>query len=376
LGKKGKRATEELELIEQFFVTLNATFQQVKVNNPSAKDEIVKKIEELLTLTSWQNAYEIERLLVEIYDVSTLEVEVDRRLVEVKTNLSENVSLLYENQVKDAKDEGKKRSILNRMLNDLQWNYANKEARRRYTREVSTKNGWAFIISMTIFGLIIGLGKLINWEGNLYYLAIALGAGLVGASFSMVVTSKSRLAASSFDELKGLRRIIYVVTRSLIGLGATLILYFILQAELLTGSIFPTFTPPLLIECKTNNVISKFIIFNIIDTKILNIDKFKETESSYLKTASNLLASDDPDAKGTLAVETEKFLTNITTFRGEKLQALTSELTNKLWVLADITPLLDFKNLALLIVWSIVAGFSEKFVPNLLVKAEEKATVK
>lgn len=376
MGKKGKRATEELELIEQFFVTLNATFQQVKVNNPSAKDEIVKKIEELLTLTSWQNAYEIERLLVEIYDVSTLEVEVDRRLVEVKTNLSENVSLLYENQVKDAKDEGKKRSILNRMLNDLQWNYANKEARRRYTREVSTKNGWAFIISMTIFGLIIGLGKLINWEGNLYYLAIALGAGLVGASFSMVVTSKSRLAASSFDELKGLRRIIYVVTRSLIGLGATLILYFILQAELLTGSIFPTFTPPLLIECKTNNVISKFIIFNIIDTKILNIDKFKETESSYLKTASNLLASDDPDAKGTLAVETEKFLTNITTFRGEKLQALTSELTNKLWVLADITPLLDFKNLALLIVWSIVAGFSEKFVPNLLVKAEEKATVK
>ncbi len=198
-----------------------------------------------------------------------------------KKNLSENVSSHYDKQVAAATVVGVKRAILDRMLNDLQWNYAIKEARRKYSREVSTKNGWAFLISMAIFGLIIGLGESFKWEGNLYYLAIALGAGLVGASFSMVVTSKSRLAASSLDELKGLRRRIYVVTRSLIGLGATLILYFILQAELLTGSVFP-----------------------------------------------------------------------------------------------DFTPLLDFKNLALLIFWSIVAGFSEKFVPNLLAKAEEKATVK
>ncbi len=201
--------------------------------------------------------------------------------------------MCYDKQVAAVNEEGEKRSILNRMLNDLQWNYAIKEARRKYSREVNTKNGWAFLISMVIFGLIIGLGESFQsiGQGNLYYLAIALGAGLVGTGFSMVSASKSRLAASSFDELKVLRRKIYVVTRSLVGLGATLILYFILQAELLTGSVFPDFTP---IKLPPNTVI----------------------------------------------------------------------------------PFLDFHNFALLIFWSIVAGFSEKFVPNLLGKAAEKATVK
>ncbi len=282
--KNRKQATEELELIEQFFVTLNATFQQVKATNPSSNNEILEKIEELLKLTSWQNAYEIERLLVEIYDDKTLDVEVNRRLVDAKANLSENISSHYDNQIAAATEESTKRSILNRMINDLQWNYAIKEARRKYSRVVSIKNGWAFIISLVIFVLIFVLGKSYILNGKLPYLVIALSAGLVGASFSMVVTSKSRLAASSFDELKGLHRTIYVVTRSLIGLGATLILYFMLQAGLLTGSVFPKF----------------------------------------------------------------------------------SEVTQKQ----------ELINLALLISWSIVAGFSEKFVPNLLAKAEEKATIK
>ena len=104
--------------------------------------------------------------------------------------------------------------------------------------------------------------------------------------------------------------------------------------------------------------------------------KLKKGQSSFLIIASKVLIKDTPGAKDTLAVETEKFLPNIATIQEEELQALTSKLTNKLWILADFSPFLDFKNLALLIFWSIVAGFSEKFVPNLLAKAEEKATVK
>ncbi len=94
-SRKRQRAKEELELIEQFFVTLSASFQQVKVNNLKAAPDIVKSIDELFKVTSWQNAYEIERLFVDIYDEKTLDVEIDRRLVEAKTNLSENVSSHY-----------------------------------------------------------------------------------------------------------------------------------------------------------------------------------------------------------------------------------------------------------------------------------------
>jgi len=385
---KRKKAKEELELIEQFFVTLTATFEQIKVNNTKAAPDIVKSIDDLLNVRNWQNAYEIERLFVDIYDEKTLDVEVDRRLLEAKTNLSESVSSHYAKKVDeipkvdDTTTEEKKlsiaeekRAILNRMINDLQWKYALKEASKKYSRKISYLNGYAFIISMALFVLIFGLGKFFNWESNLYYLAISLGAGLVGASFSMVVTSRSRLAASSFDELKALRRPIYVLTRSLIGLGAALILYFILQAGVLTGSVFPTFTPPELVTHKTNNVISEFIIFDIPDAT-LKKEELKIEKSSFLKIGPNLLTSDVPGTKDILAVETEKFLASITTLSGEELKVLTSKLTNKLCTLADFSPFLDFINLALLIFWSIVAGFSEKFVPNLLVKAEEKAMVK
>ena len=388
-GQKIKAAKpEEIDLINQFFVTLSATFQQIKVNYKSAEPNIVKSIEALLTVKEWQNAYEIERLFVDIYDEKTLDVEVDRRLVEANTNLAENVSSHYTKKVNKIHEaEGtmteqqkpsivnEKRAILNRLINDLQWKYALKETSKKYSREVSKKNGWAFIISTVFFVSMFTLGKLFDLVGNLDYLVIALGAGLVGATFSMVVTSKSRLAASSFDELKALRRITYVITRSLIGLGAALILYFILQAGILTGSVFPNFTPPDLVEHKTNNVISEFIIFDIPDTT-LKKEELKVEKSSFLIIGPNLLTSDAPGARDTLAIETGKFLASITTFSGEELQALTSKLTNKLWILADFSPFLDFINLALLIFWSIVAGFSEKFVPNLLAKAEEKATVK
>lgn len=384
--KKG--AKEEPELIEQFFVTLSATFQQIKVNNPTAVVDTIESIDDLLKVRSWKNAYEIERLFVDIYDEKTLDVEVDRRLVEAKTNLSENLSSHYAKKVGEipkvddtTTNEKKlsiveeKRAILNRMLNDLQWKYALKETSKKYSRDITYLNGYAFIISAIIFGVMIVLGELFDWIGNLDYLVIALGAGLVGASFSMVVNSKSRLAASSFDELKVLRRPIYVIIRALIGLGAALILYFILQAGILAGSVFPNFTPPELVTHKTSNVISEFIIFDIPDTT-LKKDEFKKEVSSFLKIATNVLTSDAPGAKDTLTVETGKFLTSITTFSGEELQALTSKLTNKLWVLNDSSAFLDFKNLALLIFWSILAGFSEKFVPNLLAKAEEKAKVK
>jgi hypothetical protein len=261
------------------------------------------------------------------------------------------------------------------MINDLQWNYALKQTSRKYSREISNKNGRAFIISTALFLFIIILGNFTSWDGNLFYLSIALGAGLVGSSFSMVVTSRSRIAASSFDELKGLRRGIYVFTRSLIGLGAALILYFILGAEMLTGSAFPNFIPPELVEHKTSNAVSEFIIFDIPDSTLKN-DELKKEKSSFLIIAPNLLTSDAIGAKDTLAVETGKFLASITSSSGQELQNLTSGLTNKLWSLADFTPFLDFKNLALLIFWSILAGFSEKFVPNLLASAEKKAKVK
>ena len=89
-----------------------------------------------------------------------------------------------------------------------------------------------------------------------------------------------------------------------------------------------------------------------------------------------MLSSGTTSAKDTLEIETQKFLARLTTLKADNLQSHSSNLANKLWNLSNCSPILDFKNLALLIFWSIVAGFSEKFVPNLLSKAEEKVKIK
>ncbi len=375
IKKKRKSAQEDLQLIEQFYVTLLATFQQVKVNNPQASPEIMQRIEELLGVTSWQNAYEIERLLIEVFDEKSLDVELERRMVEAKLIFSDDLYKHYDKEkTENLSSHEDKRALLNRLVNDLQWHYAVKETRRWYSRTASKRTGAAFILSIALFGLMICIGELFNLQHDFYYIVVAMGAGLVGASFSMIVSLKNRLSTSSFDELKGLHRRGYVGTRAIIGIGAALILYYVLQAEVLTGSVFPSFTPPEVKEHKTNQIISDFIIFEIPDSTIIK-DKLKRQSDVFVRAAIDLL-SDVDGGKDSLVVEAKAYLDEATNLPEEKLEEFANDLTNKLWSLAGFTPFLDFRNLALLIFWCFLAGFSEKFVPNLLAKAEEKAAVK
>lgn len=378
--KDRQKAKEEPQLIEQFFVTLLATFQQVKVNNPSAAPDIVSRIEELLKITSWQNAYEIERLLIEIYDEKTLDFEVGRRLVEAKRNLSEDAYLHYDGKIKVAQTDEEKRAVLNRLVNDLQWQYAIKESRRTYSRLTSKNTGITFILSIVVFVALIGwIGSKLELfqQNDWYYLVIAIASGLVGATFSMIVSLRDRLTASSFDELKGLYRVVYITTRAIIGLGAALILYFFLQAELLSGSMFPEFKSRELKKQDITQAFDDFVKRELADTTLFNSAAINTQRNLFLGRTEKLLTSNASNVREPLQAEAQKFIAQVKKPNAKvKEGEISSRLSEELWLQADFTPLLDTKNLALLIVWCILAGFSEKFVPNLLAKAEEKATVK
>jgi hypothetical protein len=119
----------------------------------------------------------------------------------------------------------------------------------------------------------------------------AILAGCWGAAFSMLSSSRDRLAASDLDDLKLLRARWVLSSRVLIGAGAASVLFFFFVSGILTGAAFPDFT---------------------------------------LATASPTDATDAADA------------------------------ANAAWL----------KFFSLLVVWSFIAGFSERLIPGLLSRTE------
>lgn len=288
--KKFKRiffgaAENERQLLEQFYISLNSMYLKAKKGNINFEEfgEVTSKIEKLIQAEkSWRNAYQIEQLMPQIYDDETLEIELGRRLVDAKYVLSEDTVQFYTNSVQSA-ERAEKHALMDRLINDLQWRYELRQLERTYKRLIRIRTSSVFVLSVLVFFLALTLAKfdLILQDVILYVTAIT--SGWFGAAFSMLIGLKDRLVQSDLDELRVNYRYDFLASRVVIGIGAALILYFFLRADLLTGSIFP-------------------------DLNSVN----------------------------------------------------------------DLSP----KDTSLFVIWSFIAGFSEKFVPNLLTKAEEKADVK
>ena len=372
---------ETPKLTKQFFVTLKATFDQVKKNNKNADPEIVEKIQKLFDsgYKGWHKAYEIERLLIDIYDEETLKLELKKCVVEAKPVLSEDDNKFYETEFQVADPIPEQRSLLNRLINDLQWRYTITECQRYFSRSLRKRTGIAFVGSIALFLLVvIFLNKLENFSADVSNGLIAMTAGFFGACFSMLVSIKKRLSEVSFDDLKVLSKWPPIMTRAIIGPGAALIIFYMLQAELLTGSMFPDFNQPDVKKHKTSELIYEYLIFDFPDS--IKTDKAAMNQPKELleKSVYDIFTKARPGAKDTLFTKCKNFVSQISDNKltTEKTKELATSLTTKLWILAGFTPLLDSKNLALLIFWCFLAGFSEQFVPNLLAKAESKADVK
>src|SRR5882762_1923914 len=71
---------EVVELTNQFYVTLRAYFARVKQNpvrNQVAFDRVAQLVD-AGTVQNWTNAYEIEQLLVHLFDDETVAAELGR----------------------------------------------------------------------------------------------------------------------------------------------------------------------------------------------------------------------------------------------------------------------------------------------------------
>jgi hypothetical protein len=275
------------ELTDQFYVTLRAYYARIQARDGKLAPDALQHLTDQLHTNhsrSWSEAYEIEQMLVHLFDAETLKTELGVRSLEAHRTLHQRLAELYTSEMKGANSPERQRGLLARLVNDLQWRYTVNEVKRRYSQDITSRTGWLFALALLFFAMwtaYIVLSK--SASGDLHLLIFAALAGTWGATFSMLGSLKSRLTASELDDMQLMRPWVMLLSRVLIGTGAGCILYFFLRSGLLGGSAFPALTT--------------------LDT-------------------------------------------------------------------ADVVPR---KDLALLIIWCFIAGFSEKLVPSILEKTEARA---
>src|SRR6266850_906726 len=297
------------ELTEQFYVTLRAEVARLSAQDEGRSPKSFQQIQDLLNgrRAVWTDAYQIEQLMVDLFDERTLEIELQSRLLEGDSNLRGPLITQYNKLASTLKLPADRRALLARLVNDLQWRYTVNEVKRSYSKEVTKTTGLIFMVAIALFAAMVVtfalFGSMSDLTRDSILLLIAALAGGWGASFSMLSSVKGRLEAADLNDLKMMRSGWILWSRPLIGVGAAVILYFFMASGLLGGSAFPTFATRL------------------------------DTSAAQAPPAAT------PGAPATPAPPPE-------------------------------TPRAQ---LSLLIVWCFLAGFSERLVPALLAKTEDRA---
>jgi len=166
-GASGTEPDEEAErdgrtitvLLDQFYVTLRSIQQSIN-RTASTSPELAgirNRIDKLFEAPkSWRNAYEIEQLQCFLFAGGQLDTEITRRFDEADSRkLASAVALkalLGPPEKWQEVSEDKKRAVLQRLLNDLQWFYTQRFQRRRTARVLNQRVSKVFL---TAFALLV-----------------------------------------------------------------------------------------------------------------------------------------------------------------------------------------------------------------------------
>jgi hypothetical protein len=236
------------ELTAQFYVTLRAYLGRMEIADGTRASRVLERVTELLRperQATWSAAYEVEQMMVDLFDAETLRAELELRGAEARGVLPPPLVEWYAGEVKTLRGapEGtvRARRLLARLVNDLQWRYTVNEVKRRYSMDITSRTGQLFGASLALFVLWTALMVAFRpGFGDAAMLVLAALAGGWGASFSMLWSLKRRLERTELDDLKLMRPGVMLLARALIGAGAACIFYFFLRSELLAGTAFPT----------------------------------------------------------------------------------------------------------------------------------------
>lgn len=303
----------EQYLLNQFYQNLRAVIRRL-TDDAVTSDALITLEKELDNDLSWATAHRVELALVEYYDEVSLLTEWRRRLAEIGS-LPIHVAAFYQEQMQET-NIVVLRSLMSRLIADLQWVIESKRVIRfnefRMRRNIVLMFLGAFVLFFTPTLARIFFG--IEFENlRFYYIFTAATSGILGATFSQLTSIQSRVQAATIDQVRAMSQLGYILARSVVGAGAGLIMFYLMQSGLLSGAFFPAFihTAEVLLQHQQD--------FEALSKNAYGISQ--AVESSY--------------GIGTLVQPAQ--------------------------------------GLSLLIVWCLLAGFSEKMIPGILTRKAKKA---
>lgn len=268
------------KLGEQFRRSLLTSFRSIPKPDPSDTVEFdLYEIGMHLLVEdnfTWQNAYEAEQIRVRLLPESELEVEIARALKHAhrhKIDTTEVASLLNpadgeSTETDDTARGAKMRALLAHLVSDIQWEqqkqFARRELRATYVRSVCKTTLfvgalffgaliWTVLMSdanfrswlYTALPVLDGKGDYLRFPG----LLLAIASGVLGAWFSMLVSTDKRLSGLSLEELRVAQRATSLIARLIFGAAAAVIFYFLIRSQMIDGTVVPDleqvgFTPP------------------------------------------------------------------------------------------------------------------------------------
>lgn len=286
-------------------------------DNPS--DDLIALKERLEGEQSWPMANSVELALVDFYDDNLLQTEWHRRLAEVD-RLPRHLAVFYKEQAL-GNDPVILRPLLSRLVTDLQWVMESKRVIRFNESQMRKKIVGLFLCAFVLFFLPTIFRTTLGVEFDnlrLYYIFTAATSGILGAAFSQLTSIQSRVNSASLGQVRAMNQLGYIVARSVVGAGAGLIMFYLLQSGLLSGVFFP---------------------------------EFIHTVEDMAKYQHELVANNIEITKNTYGV------------------SQTIESTIGIGTLAK-----PGGGLSLLVVWCLLAGFSEKLIPGILNNKAKQAT--
>lgn len=113
-------------------------------------------------------------------------------------------------------------------------------------RSLFGPDGWApfLLINTAIAAVLIGVALervdvvFATYPG----IFIAMSAGFLGATFSMLIQNQQRVSQGTLEDLTAASGWHTLLVRGSVGLGAAVILYFFFESGLLEGSLWPKLT--------------------------------------------------------------------------------------------------------------------------------------
>ncbi len=240
--------SREPRLLNQLYTSLDSTFKKVAVESNIKKEgrRQYELVEELLqSRKTWKNAYYIEQLLIDYFDAETLDIEWGRRCAGAKGKLKSEMMHYYEKTYKLEKTEHGKRHLLSKLVNDLQWFYENQQIMNTYERIIQFRVSMTFILAMAcffgphLFPHLYSSLMVIERGSRDMIIYTAITAGMMGGLFSVLVGLRKSIRNASLPDLRIMKGKTFILSKAAIGGGGGLILYYLLEGQVLSGSIFP-----------------------------------------------------------------------------------------------------------------------------------------